>query len=471
MAAPESAAQNMMEEKCLSSHYSFIQKKAYIDQLDLTSTTVSFQTHPESSEAVPFAAMLASPSEVERLIEISQQDSIVDVMDAIGPGQHDHTANSQNMISQMSFQHPHIHHLHMLQRPESLTQSLKEPLWNVQISNKIKDLLEKEDTASGSHKFKAPMRDSKKKVTAFAVYHKTGTKFSVEALNVLHAATASQECKGNGCMKFAFLRNNSHVIFDGLGKSLQWNLGKLAYDRPVSTRFSLHAHKPFDIEPLKLLLVAKPSKQWEPPDGTLIVHWVRDPLRLIASAYRFLSKGSEKWQMRTRLCNYCHRGALEMLDDTCADASERRHCSYYNVINSLNDTEGSLYVTLMLQRQLQDMAGNIERWVKLKDDVLHLSVEMLSHDFDGTINCLMQFLNIDARLRTKVLLAMQTFDVNRHKGHHAQHVTSGKFDNSEIIGFLQTLPVWGQQFQEMSVAMQVIHRRQERQYGCPQVPA
>jgi len=218
----------------------------------------------------------------------------------------------------------------------------------------------------------------------------------------------------------------------------------------------------------KLYMVVKPSAQWNPPVSSRVVHWVRDPVDMIASAYRYLTEGQEQWMFRSMHCNYCDHKALQILADACLGLHEQRHCNFHNLVHSVNVTEGALYVATVLQRQLQDMADNLHRWAN-SGRVLHLSVKALGQDFDGTAACILKFARVETKQQASLRQEIQRLDIHRHSKDNAGHVTSGKYDNTEIQEFLRSQPVWGAQFAKFASALDAISTRQQRIYGCPSI--
>lgn len=243
-------------------------------------------------------------------------------------------------------------------------------------------------------------------------------------------------------------------------------MGSLAYDQPLPG-FYKDTRKAYP--QTNLFLVVKPSRTWNPPDGFRVVHWVRDPVDMIASAYRYLSEGREPWMLRPMHCNYCDERALRVLAEACA-GSHRKHCTFHNLAQSVNETEGALYVATLLQRQLQDMADNLFRWQGSESTVLHLSVQALREDFDGAATCMLRFAGVSAARRLALLPEIQKLDLHRRtSGAGAEHATSGRYANAGIKDFLRSQPVWGAQFAELVSAMRKVSWRQNQTYGCPAI--
>lgn len=357
-------------------------------------------------------------------------------------------------------------------RPRSLVDALKRPVCHIDAE---KELL-----------LKAPLSD---KLTALAsqthrkgdpslvciVYHKTGTVFSMKLLRTLReqlsVGHALQPCKkGHSfCENLALLRNTTDSTFhidtrkgSFKGGSQQWSLGALDYQK-VLPGFYRDAGK-LD-HPTKLFLAVKPSTEWNPPTSSRVVHWVRDPVDMITSAYRYLTEGQEHWMFQTMHCNYCDQRALQVMADACQGLHDSKHCTFHNIVHSVNETEGVLYVAMVLQRQIQDMVDNVYRWAS-DPNVLQLSVRALGKDFDGTVGCLLHFAGIDTAHHSTLLPEIQKLDVHRKTN---AHVTAGKYDNSAIQEFLRSQPVWRDQFAQFSQALEKVSSRQQTVYGCPSI--
>lgn len=360
----------------------------------------------------------------------------------------------------------------VLHRPRSLTRALSRPIFHVAAN------LTRELVSHGSHNRSGPSQD--KGPLFFVVYHKTGTIFSRSFLSVLRDGEprlgARPPCgkRISFCPNLALLRNTTDVLYNiqsskgsWLGMSQHWSLGALEYNKPLPGFYKdsreLYPRTDF-------FLVVKPSPMWNPASGGKVVHWVRDPVDMIASAYRYLSEGREPWMLHPMHCNYCNKLALEILFDTCKGFIAKRRCSFRNVVRRVNETEGVLYTAMVLQRQLQDMADNLMRWTTPDSTALHLSVQALSNDFDGALTCLLRFAGIKGARQRVLLRKAQWLDLHRRKAHASKkHATAGRYDNAAIKDFLRSQPVWGAQFAELATAMRNVSLSQSRFYGCPSI--
>jgi len=346
-------------------------------------------------------------------------------------------------------------------KPESYKDAVTKPLLNFPV-------LYEEDSVITD-------RSSGLQNVALAVYHKTGTYFARDVIHILRTGRLQSgwldSCLRNRqslCRNVAYVANTtSRVFMDRGGKaciSVQSGLGKLNYNEALPGVFADTVNLNADTGHF---LAIKPTVQWNPPLSSKIVHWIRHPVHLIASTYRYWSEGQEPWMILPLHCNYCGETALQIFSDMCSG----RHCSLANILSTLTDNDGVLFTALVLQRQLQDMVDNTRRWLN-SSRVLHLTLETLRQQFDNTGRCMLHFIGIDQT--DAVFKELAKLDLKRYcrkDAAYQMHGTSTRYSNAEIMLALSSHSAWRNQFLLYSTLMEEISARQEQLYGCPSIAA
>uniref|UniRef100_A0A7S1L7T5 Sulfotransferase domain-containing protein n=1 Tax=Alexandrium catenella TaxID=2925 RepID=A0A7S1L7T5_ALECA len=199
------------------------------------------------------------------------------------------------------------------------------------------------------------------------------------------------------------------------------------------------------------------------PRHVKTVHFVRDPIETIISSYRYHQNrwGSETWswgqfKLQDPMCYNCDDEDHKVIFDTCDF-----NCTYYELLNRVNETTGVTLEAVSARETLTRMAV----FMAFQEDnpyTLQLSLNLWHTDTDKTARCLSKFLGYegDAVMERKIRKAAK--DVN-----DPYHITRGRYDNTHLRSFLLNHPVWGPDFRAVHEYMAGIFRRQAQMYGCP----
>jgi len=143
------------------------------------------------------------------------------------------------------------------------------------------------------------------------------------------------------------------------------------------------------------------------------------------------------------------------------------NCTYFQLLNSLNESAGVIVEALNMQYNMMDMLENVMLWA-YDPAVVHLSMEHLRMDFNKTMVCMNRFLGTRG-LPIAMLPGLNVLDAskNSQEGHLARHVTSGKYDNSGLEQMLFQEPIWGIEFTEARHAIRKVFERQVHIWDCP----
>jgi len=224
---------------------------------------------------------------------------------------------------------------------------------------------------------------------------------------------------------------------------------------------------------VRYLRVSNPGLYWTPPPPSSLrpvvnmVHWVRDPVALILSGYRYHmgEESSEAWEASLRVCHNCDAEAWKLIFAECD-----YRCGYYTLLNAVEEDVGVILEALEERAMLEVMMGNVAKWMN-DPGVLQLSAEHLKRDFSGTMSCMIKFLKVSPADQPLLLQKFNTMDV--YSAQHARHVemnrhvTEGKYDNRALRTKLENHPKWGSEFTAARQLMVKIFERQQRDYGCP----
>jgi len=271
-------------------------------------------------------------------------------------------------------------------------------------------------------------------------YYKTGCAVSWE----LHVALFLYE--------FEYFRHNCHKVnYIDLPGEGRFSAGRW-WDIPLQY---------LDVPMLPNYHVEGPAETWDLPPNSRTVHWVRDPVKQIISAYRYNSHGSlasempELYLNTTAKCGWCDMPSHHAIFELCGF-----NCTYSELINALPEEAGVMVEATHESAILQHMVANIERWAN-EPGVLFLSMDHLSKDFDATMECLLSFSGLgDATAMDR----LQFLDVSRYP---SDHTTSGQFNNTALEQLLEQHPAIAGPVPALRAALSTIYERQHRIYGCP----
>jgi len=203
------------------------------------------------------------------------------------------------------------------------------------------------------------------------------------------------------------------------------------------------------------------------------VHFIRDPVNIIVSAYRYHTEGGERWLYvkQIREADDTETGEkLEVLEKLLSDFSLTR-AEKKALMHFRQAAEGGL-TTLDYYRAAPEEEGVVVQAFHSWPDIdlllqnyestrgnphaLQMRMESLQENFQKSMRCMFEFLiesrpfNVDEAMRTVAPL-----DV--HTGHHANnHVTSGKYDNTEITKVLKGMA-------PVAAAQRALHRPAARE--------
>jgi len=305
----------------------------------------------------------------------------------------------------------------------------------------------------------------------FLLYRKTGVELTVRLCYALSDSVCE---RFQGAFKGPWFQNSSNVEF---GKREGWlghHLGVVlspAWERPISPAMSGH----------KYALVIVPARSWPLPRHARAVHWVRDPVSLILSGYRYAASHSlEPWQSWRSQCWSCDEQANRAVFGTCD-----HRCSYNDLLQHVDEPTGVLIEAVLDRSMLQHMLGNLQRWAR-HPNVLHLSVSHLQLDYVRSMRCMLRFLGFaDDRLMNRLTkLRYDTASLcgsddglalkglcewiyqNEHT-HNDRHVTRGVHNNTDLEMLLTKHPFWAEGFHSARTALSEVFKRQEDLYDCP----
>lgn len=303
----------------------------------------------------------------------------------------------------------------LIRVPEGLNEFENEPLFSSGIDSLPEVLPVSQSTQSGG--------------VALLYYHKTGYAFSLGLLNKLAGTIQNKNLYNLHGQKY----KNGHR----------------------SQNFFSDAIK---IEGEGWLRVNQPSATMPFPEGARVIHFYRNPVSRLLSAYRYHSQKTtaEPWEGGIATCQWCTEEENAMIFSSC-----EHNCNYFDLLQQLNETQGIKIEALDSRQTIEQSIFNMWRWVN-NGDVLHLSMEHLATDFDATMSCILQFLNMT--VTENQLAKLQKLDVKRNPN---KHVTRGNFDNSKLKTYLESHKHWGPQFTAIQSVENQIWLRQKNLYGCP----
>jgi len=255
-------------------------------------------------------------------------------------------------------------------------------------------------------------------------YHKTGYEFSDQLLSLRSNLTGETYSKA------------SHICSD---------------ERAAIWCTPAPAPPHSDLE----MVVVPSSTDFTPPTNAPTIHFVRHPVDLILSAYRYHKQTPELWEKSPK-CFMCSESDWHAIFGLCSD-----ECSYFDLLQALPDVEGIFVEAVGMRGQTQTMLSNLRDWAP-DPNVLHLSVAHLAADYDKTIRCVESFLGVRGLGRAH-LPALDSLRVSSLD----PHVTAGKFDNARLRKTLLDVSAWASDFARARQMLSDIFVRQGLQYDCP----
>jgi len=209
----------------------------------------------------------------------------------------------------------------------------------------------------------------------------------------------------------------------------------------------------------ELQLVVVPPANFTLPAKAPTIHFVRHPMDLIISAYRYHLQTPEGWEKHrsSPLCFECSKADWQTIFGLCSE-----QCPYLGLLRSLPEEEGILVEAVGMRRQTQRMLSNVLAWAS-DPNVLHLSIEHLGADFDKTMRCIDSFLGLRG-FRPEHL---KTLEESLRLKPTDPHLTGGKYDNARIENTLLSAIAWASEFSSASQVLSDIFVRQGLHYDCP----
>jgi len=239
------------------------------------------------------------------------------------------------------------------------------------------------------------------------------------------------------------------------GENLHTNIKSLVQEsRAGRSRFTTLTE---DYEPLKV-------GPFSMPTGVKVLHMVRDPVDVIVSGYRYHQNkwGAEAWswghgKLQDPQCFECDDDDHAAMFESC-----RYNCTYFELLNRLDETSGIATEAISARKTVTSMAATMAVAAD-NNHTLQISMGLIRADPAKTAACLLNFLGLDYRPE---LLEIMTSSLTTVRD--PDHVTGGLYDNSKVKAFLRSHPVWGPEFREVSELMSQVFRRQAALYGCPE---
>jgi len=210
----------------------------------------------------------------------------------------------------------------------------------------------------------------------------------------------------------------------------------------------------------RLDIVEAPASYWPRHDAKLL-HWYRDPVDLILSAYKYHrslgpDSGDESWvsDSSPSACAYCDAESYQVLFKDCD-----YQCSYQDLLLSANDTSGVMLEAVHSSATLKHMAANVGRWAN-EPNVLTLSMEHLSYDYNSTMKCMAEFMGAN---ETELVEQLQALDLKRTASVHSSEQLLGQ---GALKLHLERQPVLSE-LASLRGIISAIYVRQSQMYGCP----
>jgi len=199
--------------------------------------------------------------------------------------------------------------------------------------------------------------------------------------------------------------------------------------------------------------VGNPSSSWRLPLNVRVLHFYRDPVKAVMSAYRYHSDNTsaESWEKLENVCHECHADDHETIFELC-----EFNCSYHDLLQKLDEITGVAVEMVHSREQFMNMIGSLRKWAN-DPNVLHLSMEHLQEDFNATVDCMFAFLGETGGLEHLEEIVPP----------ESSHVTFDKYNNDELAKSLEAHPVWGPQLQDIRRLGLAISERQAKLYNCP----
>lgn len=208
-----------------------------------------------------------------------------------------------------------------------------------------------------------------------------------------------------------------------------------------------------------VITVDSPSTSWEMPRGARGIHFVRDPVALLLSAYRYHGNNvsAENWEGRAATCHMCGETEHSMIFETCGGT-----CGYLQLLRSVDEHVGIAIEAIHSRKTIGVMLGNFVRWRK-NPDVLHITMEHFSADYDAAVNCIIRFWGFE--VTPQLTEALREFNIESKLDN--PHDTHSIYNNTFLRQELESNARWGNEFRAARVSLQAVFERESQLYGCP----
>jgi len=309
---------------------------------------------------------------------------------------------------------------------------------------------------------------SKKPLVVFAHYHKTGSVLSGNMMDAMVKALGG---------KALHLENSTRREYQSGQGFHGAALKSFLMDVPGEEGPTEDASKKLRAGTVRYLRVSNPGYTWKLPalsparPSLRMVHWVRDPIDLLLSGYRYHKNpdSAEQWEGEPAVCHNCDSDSWNLIFNF--EECDFR-CNYYDLLNDVPERSGVALEAMLERQELQTMVANLARWGN-DPSVIHLSPEHLRNGFDATVSCLMNFFELSVHDQWKLQPVLKELDVTQYSQYVAgaaspsRHVTAGKYDNEGLKQHLLNHPTWGKALRDARATLAKVFARQAEKLNCP----
>mmetsp|Transcript_22785 Transcript_22785/g.53179 ORF Transcript_22785/g.53179 Transcript_22785/m.53179 type:complete len:416 (+) Transcript_22785:115-1362(+) len=257
-------------------------------------------------------------------------------------------------------------------------------------------------------------------VWVFSSYHKTGTVLIVKLINTFNDHNSAKLRK----VDTAFCKGESQLF-----STATWSN---AYSYP-------------DIPVIRVL-----------PNYRL-VHFIRDPVKLIVSAYRYHVEGTERWlydlgiaEVNDALADTTFPVIRDMAAGYHLTPDHRLALGHFHkaaerglsVLDYYRAAPEEEAVVVEAFRSWPEIDLLVRNYNATRHDpnTLQMRMETIQSKFMPTMRCMFQFLSESRDLDVQEAMRLvEAVDVNAHP-ENLKHVTTGKFDNQKVTEVLEAIP-------------------------------
>jgi hypothetical protein len=295
----------------------------------------------------------------------------------------------------------------------------------------------------------------------FSHYHKTGSVLSGDMMDAMVKTLGGKAMHTENNTRTEFLSTKG---FHGA------SLKSFLMDVPGNAGPTDDVGKRLRAGTIRYLRVSNPGHTWKLPalsparPSLRMVHWIRDPIDLLLSGYRYHKspESAEQWEGEPAVCHNCDGDSWDLIFNF--DKCDFR-CNYFDLLNDVSERQGVALEAMIERQEIQTMVANLARWGN-DPSVLHLSPEHLRHGFDATVSCMMNFFGLQVQEQWKLQPQLKELDVTQYADYVAgaaspsRHVTAGKYDNEALKQHLLNHPTWGKSLRDARATLAKIFARQ-----------